>query len=279
MSTSVLKYIAVICMLMDHMETYIDIIPEWFSWVGRLAMPLFAFCLAQGMYYTHDRKKYLTRLYVASVSMAALNCAASFRGVHIESNVFATLFSSSMLICLIDYIRAEKRGWKKILYVYIAVQILEIIILLVIELVFGIGKFSFLIMALGGNLFVVDGGLIAVLLPVLIYYNGYTKRKLAVTYVGWYIGYIVLCVSGLPYRFLRAIPEGFAKNVIEIMGAIVLRLDIMDSLRTIDYRVFVIFALPFMLLYNNKRGRYNKYFFYVFYPIHIYALYFISKLI
>ncbi|PFW56203.1 hypothetical protein COL13_16590 [Bacillus cereus] len=44
----------------------------------------------------------------------------------------------------------------------------------------------------------------------------------------------------------------------------------------------MIFALPFLLLYNGERG-YNKtwakYMFYVFYPVHIWTLYIIGQFV
>lgn len=43
-----------------------------------------------------------------------------------------------------------------------------------------------------------------------------------------------------------------------------------------DYQWFVIAAIPFLLLYNGKRGPSFKYFFYIFYPIHIWVLYYLS---
>ncbi|MCT4687170.1 TraX family protein [Vallitalea sp.] len=41
----------------------------------------------------------------------------------------------------------------------------------------------------------------------------------------------------------------------------------------------MVLALPFMVLYNGKRGGKCKYFFYLFYPIHIYVLYILGALI
>ena len=41
----------------------------------------------------------------------------------------------------------------------------------------------------------------------------------------------------------------------------------------------MVFSLPFILMYNGKRGKNIKYFFYVFYPIHIWVLYIIGYFI
>lgn len=64
-----LKLIAIISMIVDHIgfiffpDIYI------FRVIGRLAFPLFAFFIAEGMYYTKNRKKYiLTMLIFAIIS-------------------------------------------------------------------------------------------------------------------------------------------------------------------------------------------------------------------
>ncbi len=42
---------------------------------------------------------------------------------------------------------------------------------------------------------------------------------------------------------------------------------------TVPYQHFSLLALPLLLIYSEKRGRINlKYFFYVFYPVHIFVL-------
>ncbi|MBK7179996.1 MAG: TraX family protein [Candidatus Promineifilaceae bacterium] len=44
-----------------------------------------------------------------------------------------------------------------------------------------------------------------------------------------------------------------------------------------EFQWMMIAALPFIIMYNGERGRYSlKYFFYAFYPLHIWILYFIG---
>ncbi len=46
-----------------------------------------------------------------------------------------------------------------------------------------------------------------------------------------------------------------------------------DNLFVLNPQWMMVFSLPFMLMYNGKRGFNLKYFFYIFYPLHIWILY------
>ena len=58
-----LKIIAMISMVLDH--TGDNFFPDqlWMRALGRIAMPVFAFCIAEGFRHTHDQRKYLLRLF------------------------------------------------------------------------------------------------------------------------------------------------------------------------------------------------------------------------
>lgn len=114
-----LKLIAVTLMLIDHIGASIvertmaayaggtTALPAWatFSYtglaaldiilrlVGRLAFPIFCFCLAEGFYYTRSRKKYLTGLIIfAFVSEIPFDFALYNGEIGLTSqNVFFTL--------------------------------------------------------------------------------------------------------------------------------------------------------------------------------------------
>ncbi|MFS0783029.1 TraX family protein [Bacillus sp. 1P06AnD] len=56
----------------------------------------------------------------------------------------------------------------------------------------------------------------------------------------------------------------------------------MDAMFLFDYQWAMLFALPFILVYNGKRGwktPFSKYLFYVFYPLHLWVIYIIGYFI
>ena len=115
MTTTLLKLIALVSMFIDHTGQFIPDTPEYFRWIGRLAIPIFIYCVVLGYKHTSNRKKYMLRLYFSGVGMAfinlGINIAYSHTGVIITNNFFATLFVIVLVIYLLD-----KRQVK--LYVY-----------------------------------------------------------------------------------------------------------------------------------------------------------------
>ena len=56
-----LKLLAMAFMLLDHTWATVWSVP-WFTVVGRLAFPIFAFQIVEGFYHTSDRKRYMKRM-------------------------------------------------------------------------------------------------------------------------------------------------------------------------------------------------------------------------
>lgn len=54
-------------MLFDHVA--VTFFPDqwWMNGIGRLTMPIFAYAIARGFYYTHNRKKYLLQLAILAI--------------------------------------------------------------------------------------------------------------------------------------------------------------------------------------------------------------------
>ncbi len=111
MTSNMLKLIAIICMVADHIGYLF--FPEhlMFRLVGRLAFPIFAFCIAEGYRRTKNVRKYMLRLAAfALISEVPFDLFGSGKVVDFEhQNVFFTLFFGLLAIYIYDRMTKEKR--------------------------------------------------------------------------------------------------------------------------------------------------------------------------
>lgn len=111
LSGTVLKLIAMACMLLDHM--WATVIPGglWMTCVGRVAFPIFAFQIAEGYSHTKNFKKYLLRMFLfALISEIPYNLMMSGSVFDpLAQNVMFTFCEALLLIRLID--RAKTKHW------------------------------------------------------------------------------------------------------------------------------------------------------------------------
>ena len=117
LSGSTLKYIAIITMLIDHFGAAFfivftsfyagtasfaqaDILYQVMRGIGRTAFPIFCFVLVEGLYHTHDVKRYLLRLFVfALVSEVPFDLAFSDQILEFGAqNVFFTLLIGMLML-------------------------------------------------------------------------------------------------------------------------------------------------------------------------------------
>lgn len=128
LSGSVLKTIAILSMLIDHVGAFIVNFYEcahqtWFelfgipvtlhylmrSIIGRAAFPIFCFLLAEGFVHTRNRLKYGIRLLIfAFISEIPYNLAFSWKVRCPEfQNVFFTLFLGYLALCAMEYLKRK----------------------------------------------------------------------------------------------------------------------------------------------------------------------------
>ncbi len=62
LDVTALKLIAMICMVLDHTGNAFFPEKTWLRAIGRIAMPVFAFCVSEGFIHTGDRKRYILRM-------------------------------------------------------------------------------------------------------------------------------------------------------------------------------------------------------------------------
>jgi len=147
-----LKIIAMITMTCDHVGMQLFPHLLWLRMIGRLAMPIYAYMIAEGCRYTRDRKKYLLRLF----GLGALCQVVYFVAMgSLYMCILITFSLSVLLISAADKVR-EGHNWSVFGGITAAVFFLCTI----------------LPDLLPGTDFAIDYGLPGVLLPVLIYEGG-----------------------------------------------------------------------------------------------------------
>lgn len=221
MSGSILKLIACIAMLLDHIAAFIPDVFTDFSdpiinighkaitlrmllhYIGRTAFPIFAFLITEGFIHTRDRKRYAINLLlfalISEIPWNLIHCNEIF---YPRQNVFFTLLLGYLGIYAIELFKDDKRK------VAIA-TVLLFLTSIILRADYGCFGFGFIL---------------------LIYLL--RERKLLMAIIG-------SCV--LPSRWIG--------------GA----------------------AFIPILLYNGKRGfakgKWIKYAFYIFYPLHLFLIY------
>ena len=142
-SGAVLKWIAVISMLIDHASLVIyfplfksrfskdsvyEILYIFFRVIGRIAFPLFAFLIIEGLIYTRSRGRYICKLLLfALVSEVPFDlCFLGSAYSPERQNVFFTLFIGASMIIISERIRTLVHTKKKsILWYYCGMLILS----------------------------------------------------------------------------------------------------------------------------------------------------------
>jgi hypothetical protein len=242
-------------MLVDHIAEFIPGIPVWFHWLGRISAPLFMFCMIWGFHYTHDRKKYLQRMYGFGAAMGVidliLNNIFHKPYQYIVYNIFVTLFLVGVIVWLIEYKRENKEKGTSLVFKFIAYQVVTTILCVLLGKYIHLYGMELFVGAIFGNLIFNEGSFIFVFLGVLMYFNKESKRSIAKAYGMFCLAYFVLTVM-----------SGFS----------------IDTLFMKYYQWMMIASLPFMLLYNGQKGKGLKYLFYVFYPAHLVILFLIGNL-
>lgn len=104
LNASVLKWIAVITMIIDHVGGVFFPEYEILRWIGRISFPLFAFLIAEGYKHTSDIRKYAVRLLIfALISEVPFDyCFHSTLFYPYKQNVFFELLLGLLTLYFID---------------------------------------------------------------------------------------------------------------------------------------------------------------------------------
>jgi len=241
-----LKIIAVVAMLIDHIEVvFPGTFGIWGRVVGRLAFPIFVYLIAEGFRHTKSPWKFVFRLLLfAIISEPFFDVAiwgAEFPGgidFFNATNIFYTLFFGGLTICIYNYMKGtfESVLGKWLDRIFAATPIVGF-------------------MWLAESDLRSDYGAYGVLFIFLMYVIKPLKLRLAVMFV--------LCVWQFRFTVLNIV-EFFTQGV---------QLFPLPFILMIPMTWLTVLMVAF---YNGKRGPSFKWFFYAFYPVHLMVLGFLA---
>ena len=273
LSGTALKTIALVLMLLDHIHYFFEftgLVPVWFSMLGRLAAPLFLFCTVEGFAHTHDRKRYILRIWLLGAAMGTVEFFMMYAGAlrrgddfYPQNAIFLALFWLCLVWQGIDWLRQRRfvRGAlaaaMPILWPFCIVALL-MLFPKIQDAPIGSAVLAWVITApLPLWTSITDGGWSFLAGGVVLYaLYGHKRLRLVV-----WAAMTFLCDFVLVFLQVRGLPD-FA----------------FSQMFTVNYEWLGVFAVVLMLLYNGKRGRGCKPLFYIFYPAHVYILYALSCL-
>ena len=219
LSGNMLKIIAAVTMLIDHIG-YI-FFPTQMLWriVGRIAMPIFAFMIAEGCCHTRSRLRYF--LSVLGLGLLCQTVYVAFAGGW-ELCMPVNFSLSILLVCTLDR-SVKERSW---LWAMLFVLVMALVYLL-------------------NEAITLDYGFWGCMLPVFC---------------------CLPRVLGREERWLRVLTLGIGMVLLSMHSSVL--------------QWYSLMALPLLLLYSGRRGKARmKYFFYIFYPLHLAVLQGIAWLI
>ncbi len=243
-----LRMMAVVFMLCDHL--WASVIPgnRWLTDIGRLAFPIFAFMVSEGYIHTSNPKKYLKRLLVfAFISEIPFNLFYSGSVVDpFNQNVLFTFVWGLLAIMQIDKIKHSIIFTDNKKPAIALKPILKAVLMI-------------LLISLGAKFTFTDYKFLGYLTVVMFY-----------------------VFRGFPFAWLCQLAAMILLNLTWFKGEILL-IELFGRVLEIPNQAYRIFALLFIWLYNGKRkksgGKFSRYAFYIFYPAHMLALYFIQQII
>ncbi|MBM6724677.1 TraX family protein [Pseudoflavonifractor phocaeensis] len=243
LSAAALKYLAALCMLVDHMGVVFPTmmadmgLPGWANLlprlIGRLAFPIFAYFVAEGCRRTRFFSRYLLRLFLfALLSQAPFGLATGTWG----GNVIQTFFLAAWAIWSFE--RASQSGHSP------AVASLPLLVCCVLSLALNC-----------------DYGFPAVLLVFALYLQGENRKRLLLC-LG--VGLALIYLIYQPLVGLLSLPWLSVSMVVRYLAS------------AFPFQILCwLFSSASLLLlagYRGQLGIQNKWFFYVFYPAHLLGL-------
>ena len=282
-----LKVIALVTMAIDHVGYslvdygFISDGADVFRIIGRIALPLFCFMIAEGAMRTKSFGKYALRLGImaAAISIALIvaECVPQFPSMRDQGIIFLDLLLGAVAVfCL------RQKKW------YIKA-------LAILPLLYGIGSFVASFLENCGC----HGHILWFPFFLRTQYGWYGILLIILFYLANLLGGVFTSylsgLTGIPKEQYKDTDiERHAINIISVFLLLIATLllylvgRMLDNVKPsyvywmLDIQLFAMLAGAFILLYNGRRG-YNKKWFqygsYLFYPVHLAIIYLVFEII
>lgn len=277
-----LKIIAFVLMTCDHiglfLEPYYPTAALILRAVGRLAFPLFAFMLAEGMRHTRNKWNYIARLSAIWVPITIVQVIYLYGLGNDPTQMLGNPFSD--LICAALFIAClSLSGWKKSLSL---LPLGFVLICYVSQLRMGNAEQSDLYYLPG--FFQCGYGLYGFLMIMGFYYAPKILDKIAESTLGDSGVTLENYKGSKEYRaYCNAISIiAFSLVVFAFWGLGKIPSYDWSGLSKPDFETWALLCIPFLLCYNGKRGydaKWFRYFSYLYFPVHMILLFLIFYLL
>lgn len=239
MSGFILKLIAAATMLIDHAGFLLFPGQLWMRIIGRISYPLFAYSIAEGFRYTRNRVRYFLQIFLLGAGCQIVYTIAEGT---LYFGILLTFSFSLVLMALLREVKAAWQGDETALGNRLTGRGLSAGMRSTLTTA---AFFLCTILTAAVTMLVkVDYGFCGILVPLAAYLPESVKMRKG--------------VFGVMLAVLSAVQWSLGDKV----------------------QIWCLFAMIPMLLYNGKPGKYRmKWFFYIFYPVHMAALYLISMIV
>lgn len=240
MSATTIKILMVIFMIMDHVVVFFpDIFPIWFRYFGRIVSPTFLYLVIYNFKNTSKQLSYILRLLYITIIIYIGNFLLGY----IFNDYFlvvynVNIFASITTTLLVIYF------FDKLYKVYNDIDLMtfkkisRLIVYILSIIILAIFSIS------------MDGSIAYVILGIIFYNTINDRPKLIISYIIFTI--IIYLLTG---------------NIF------------FNNIGYLEFQYFMIFALIPILGFNYTYGKYRlKYFFYIFYPLHLWLLFIMRNL-
>ena len=266
-NSNVLKIIAIITMIIDHIGFYfINKIGEneylLFRKIGRIAMPIFVYLLVQGFYHTKNFKKYILRVGIFAIVTQLLvtgimvinklyfpEYVAATR-VYTKGNIlFGFVLCLLMMKILNEDIIIKKWDYAK----NMSLKIIAVVLIYII-----------------GALVPIDYGVETIFLCTLFYFIERLK--------------IELCENKIELKVddnIKISHDNLNETKIYIIYFVLIFLSLIATEKVFNYYYTFLISAIFIALYNGNKGKCNnfvKYLYYIIFPLHHILLYLLAML-